>query len=482
MLIKVALSSVSEENALANLAAEPEGFDLDAQVARTRAAWNTILSTITVESPDAAQAKVFYTAMYHASIHPSVFSDVDGRCKGFNHEPIKNEGFTTYTVLSLWDTFRALMPLMELTFPAVTNDVIKSGLSQFRQTGQLPIWELVGNETHCMIGHHAIPVMASAILKGIGDFDKEEAWKAMVAAADDDRRGGKAYRELGYIPCDQEKESVSKLLEYCYDDWCMALVAKALNKPDEQARFLRRSGNWRNVFDAKLGFMRGKKADGTWQEPFNPRFSDHHNSPFTEGNAWQWLWFVPHDPNGLIEALGGKEAFVAKLDRLFSETSEIEGANKSLDISGLIGQYAHGNEPSHHTVYFYNIAGRPDRTQERVRQIVNELYTAKPDGLCGNDDCGQMSAWYVFNALGFYPMDPVLGEYQLGSPTFPRAQVNLPNGKVFTVVAEGASTANKYVQNVTLNSRALGRTHITYAELMAGGELRFTMGPQPAGH
>lgn len=479
LLIKVALSSVSETNALANLAVEQNDFDFDAQVARSRAAWNKLFSTITIETPDADQKKIFYTALYHASIHPSTFSDIDGRSKGFKHQPVTNAGFTTYTILSLWDTFRAQMPLLELTRPMVTNDTIKSGLSQFRQTGQLPIWELVGNETGSMIGHHAIPVIASAMLKGIGDFDKAEAWAALVAAANDTRQGGKVYQEQGWIPCDKERVALCKVLEYCYNDWCVAQVAKALGKNEEYAAFLKRSKNWQNVFDPTSGFFRPKRSDGTWLEPFDPL--KYHGptvqAHFVEGNAWQWLWFVPHDPDGLIKALGGKNAFVTKLDALFHDP--VGGKYAHHDVSVMIGLYSPGAEQAQQAPYLFNFASRPDRTQALVRQILTEAYTTKPDGISGNDDCGQLSAWYIFSALGFYPVDPVSGEYQLGSPLYPKATLNLPTGKQFTVLADNNSATNPYVQRVSLNGQVLNRTHITYQELMDGGTLRFIMGAQP---
>ncbi len=479
LAMRVGISSVSIEGALANLAAEPPPSGFDAVRAAARKAWNDELGRITVETPSDDLKKIFYTAMYHSFIFPGAFSDVDGRYKGYKDTVVKAEGFTKMHVLSLWDTFRALMPLVALVNPQVTSDTINSMLHQYQQTGQLPIWELAGDETMCMIGYHSIPVICEAWFKGIGGFDKAFAYEAMKAAANHDIRGLPLYRSMGYIPCDQEKESISKLVEYCYDDWCIAQVAKSLGRDEDYKEFMKRSQNYRNVFDAKTGFLRGKKADGTWLEPFDPKFSAHGEHVYTEGNAWQWLWFVPHDPEGLMGLLGGPKAFVAKLDQLFTESPEIKGENASMDISGLIGQYAHGNEPSHHTAYLYNFAGRPDRTQERVRAIVSTLYTSANNGLCGNDDCGQMSAWYVWNALGLYPMNPVSARYELGSPCFDRVTVKLGNGKTLTVAAGPGASKNPYVKSVSLNGRKLDRLFVTHDELAQGGELKFEMSATP---
>ena len=474
---QVALSSADLEGAQKNLAAEPQGAQFDAIRAAARAAWNQQLAKLEVEG-NADWKQTFYTALYHSFIAPCTFSDVDGRYKGYKHDTVKAEGYTQVTVLSLWDTFRALMPLFVLTNPEMTRNTICSGLAQFDQTGQLPIWELVGNETGCMIGYHCVPVIAEAIRKGVGGFDINHAYTAMKAAANGNTRGLPDYRAHGLIPCDKEKESVSKLLEYCYDDWCIAQVAAQLGKPDEAADFLKRSRNFSNVFDAQTGFFRPRKADGSWMTPFDPKLAGYGETGFTEGNAWQWNWFVLHDPRALIEMLGGNEKFVKRLDQLFRESSEVKSAGRAVvDMTGLIGQYCHGNEPSHHVIYLYNFAGRPDRTRAMAREVCTTLYSSKVDGLCGNDDCGQMSAWYVFNALGFYPLNPASGRYELGAPLFDRATLRLPNGKTFSVVGAGDPAKNAGVKAISLNGQPLDRLYITYEEIMAGGELRFEMTP-----
>ena len=477
--MQVALSSADEEGAMNNLNSEPANPDFDGIRTAARMAWCRELARINVETADEDLKKIFYTALYHAFFAPAVFSDIDGRYKGYKGDVVKAEGYTKYHILSLWDTFRALKPLLALLRPDLTNDIVKSMLDQYGQTGRLPVWELAGTDTMCMIGYPSVPVMADAWLKNIGDFDRTLAYEAMKAAANDDLRGLPFFRRLGYIPCDQEKEAVSKMVEYCYDDWCIAQVAQALGRTVDYDEFMKRSRYYRNIFEPKTGFLRGKRADGTWAEPFDPKFSAHGTHYYTEGNAWQWLWFVPHDVGGLMELLGGPEKFAAKLDRLFAESPEIKGEHASADISGLIGQYAHGNEPSHHTAYLYNYAGQPRKTQERVRQICSTLYTSKTNGLCGNDDCGQMSAWYVFSAMGFYPVNPVSGRYDLGSPLFDKVMMRVPNGRVFTVVAENAGPKNVHVESVRLNGRLLDRLYVTYDEIVQGGELRFEMAAAP---
>ena len=473
---QVALSSADLDGAQKNLAAEPTA-KFDEVRAATRAAWNQQLAKIEVEG-NGDWKKTFYTALYHSFVAPCTFSDVDGRYKGYKHETVKAEGYTQVTVLSLWDTFRALMPLFVLTNPEMTRNTICSGLAQFDQTGQLPIWELVGNETGCMIGYHCVPVICEAIRKGIGGFDIEHAYTAMKAAAEGNTRGLPDYRAHGVIPCEKEKESVSKLLEYCYDDWCIAQVAAKLGKTGDAAELLKRSKNFHNVFDASTGFFRPRKSDGSWLAPFDPKLAGYGETGFTEGNAWQWNWFVLHDPNALIEMLGGPEKFVKRLDQLFLESAIVKSAGRTVvDMTGMVGQDCQGNEPSHHVVYLYNSAGRPDRTRVMARTLCTTLYTSKADGLCGNDDCGQMSAWYVFNALGFYPLNPAGGRYELGAPMFDRAVWHLPNGKTFTIVGTNDPAKNAGVKTISLNGQPLDRLYITYEEIMAGGELRFEMAP-----
>lgn len=478
LLVKVGLSSVSEEGAMENLKAESPGWDFDAIHLKAREAWNEELRRIEVKTNKEELKKVFYTAAYHSYIAPTTFSDIDGRYPGFLGKPMKAEGFTKYSTLSLWDTFRALMPLVELTKPDLTNETIKSMLAQYQETGALPIWELMGNETGTMIGNHSIPIIASAMLKGIGNFDRDLAYEAMLKTVEGSARGMDHYRTWGYIPCEKEIEAVSKHLEYCYDDWCVAQVAQSRGNLGDYHRLLKRSESWRNIYDPSVGFMRGKRSDGSWDTPFDPKYSDHRRYHYCEGNAWQWLWFVPHDIEGLKEAMGGEKKFRAKIDQLFSESSELTGSNPSKgDVTGMIGQYSQGNEPDHHVSYLYNFTEAPSKTGDLVKQILSTLFSSKRDGLCGNDDCGQMSAWFVFSAMGFYPVNPVSGEYQIGLPLFDQVTMRLPNGKEFKVVAETLSEKNSSVQALSLNGKKLDRRFVTYQEVLSGGELKFVMGP-----
>lgn len=477
--LKVAISSVDIQGAMQNLETDKNGWDFEKAKEMADLAWEKELAKIKIETQDISRKKVFYTALYHTCIAPALFSDIDGRYKGFKGFPVKAEGYKRYTILSLWDTFRALKPLYTLINPDLTDNLVHSMLDQYRQTGWLPFWELHGNETWCMIGYHSLPVIADAILKGIGSFDVEQAYKAMKEVADSNYGGLAYYKEMNYIPSDKENESASKTLEYCFDDWCLAQVAKKLGHIDDYERYMKRSGNYKNLYDPESGFIRGRLSTGEWAEPFDPRFSRHRNDYFTEGNSWQWSWFAPHDVMGLIHLHGGESAFVEKLDRLFNESSEISGEDSSIDISGLIGQYAHGNEPSHHTAYLYNSAGVPWKTQETVNRIMNTLYSSSPDGLCGNEDCGQMSAWYVFSAMGFYPMNPVGGWYELGAPQFDRVILNLSEGKEFVIETRNLSKENIYIQRVELNGTILDSFRISYSDIIKGGKLIFTMGPEP---
>ena len=372
--------------------------------------------------------------------------DVDGQYRGRDFKIHSAEGFDYYTVFSLWDTFRGEHPLFTLTQKKRTIDFIKTMIAQFEQGGRLPVWELAANETECMIGYHSIPVIVDAYMKGIRDFDAEKAFEAMKYSAELDHFGLKSYKEYGYIPAEDEAESVSKTLEYAYDDWCIAIMAKELGKMDDYKRYMERAQSYKNIFDPTTGFMRAK-MNGRWFEPFDPR---EVNFNYTEANSWQYSFFVPQDINGLVEMVGGKEKFIERLDQLFSESSETTGREQS-DITGLIGQYAHGNEPSHHMAYLYNYVGKPWKTQLRTRQIMDELYTDRPDGLCGNEDCGQMSAWYVLNAMGFYPVTPGDQAYSIGSPLFEKVTLNLENGKIFKVITKNNSSLNKFIQSAKLN-------------------------------
>lgn len=479
VMVKVGVSSVSVENALVNLDGSLPGWDFEATQTAASDAWEKELSKIKIQTTDSVQKTIFYTAMYHTMVSPALFSDSNGEFKGIKGDVQKADGYNRYTVFSLWDTYRALHPLLTLTQQPRVNDMVKSMLDQYRQTGLLPVWELEGNETFCMVGNHSIPVIAEAILKGIGDFDHELAFEAMKATSMNDRDGMGLYDKLGYMPADKIQQSVAKSLEVAIDDWCVAAVAQKLGKTEDAAYFSKRAESFKAYFDKETGFMRGKLSNGKWTTPFDPAFSKHEGSDYTEGNGWQYLWLVPQNVNGLIELLGGKEPFADKLDQLFKVEEGVKGKEASSDISGLIGAYAHGNEPGHHTSFLYNYAGRAWRTQELNRQIQTEMYTAKPEGICGNEDCGQMSAWYIFSTMGFYPVNPSDLTYQFGSPLVQEAKIEIAPDKYFTMKAPQASVANKYIQEVKLNGQKLDRSFITHQEIMDGGTLEFTMGAEP---
>jgi len=477
--LKVAISSVDEDNAIANL--DTERGDFDAVRAKTRTAWEQALGAIEIEAPAATKTMVS-TALYHALMAPSIFSDADGRYRGPDDRVHKADGFTFHSTFSLWDTFRAEHPLLLLVQPERRNaDFVQSLLANQKESpfGILPVWQFHGRETWTMIGYHAVPVIADAYLKGVRGFDANAALDAMVKSASYGPYGGlDHYMKLGYVPIDKEPEAASKTVEYAYDDWTIARMARALGKDDVAAAFEKRSANWRNSFDAKTGFLRARKADGSFRTPFDPT-AINYGSDYTEGNAWQYSWFVPHDQAAMFALLGGDKAAVKKLDAMFDfDNSKIDYSHAE-DIAGLIGQYIHGNEPSHHVAYLYNFAGQPWRTQERLQQIVESQYKTGPEGLSGNDDLGQMSSWLVFTSLGFYPVAPGSNQYVLGRPFVNRAALTLPNGKRFTVLAEGLSDANRYVGKVMLNGKTLDRSYITHDELTAGGELRFTMQARP---
>lgn len=479
LISKTAISSASIEAAKKNLNADNNEFKFDSVIVEAKDVWNNELEKIIVETDNPDLKKTFYTALYHAFLSPYIFSDVDGSYKDYNHKQAKVD-FPKYTVLSLWDTFRALKPLFTITQPELTNDIVKSMLLQYDQTGLLPVWELMGNETGTMIGYHSIPVITDAIMKGIGDFDTEKAYEAMKASSMSDVEGLAYFREYKYIPSDMENESVSKTLEYCYDDWCIAQVAKKLGKDEDYKYYTERSQYYKNVFDKQIGFMRGKKSDGKWAEPFDPKYSQHRKDYFTEGNGWQWTWFVPHDVQGLSELYGSHEAFISKLDQLFTESSEIKGEDASSDITGLIGQYAHGNEPSHSTVFLYEVLNKDThKTQELVNNILTNLYSPTPEGLSGNEDCGQMSAWYIFSSAGLYPVSPGDNRYYFARPMFDKVTFNLANGKTFTIGTENQSLKNMFIKSASLNGKKLDRLYITHDELMNGGELLFVMDNKP---
>ena len=477
--VKVALSSVDEAGALANLASEPGDFD--AVRARTKAAWQQALGALDLTAPAPIRRSV-YTALYHALLAPSVAGDVDGRYRGPDNAVHQADGFTFRSTFSLWDTFRAEHPLLTIIQPPqVTTDVVRSLLASARESpfGILPVWQYQGRETWTMIGYHAVPVIADAYLKGIGGFDPNEALDAMVASATYAPYGGLGdYMKLGYVAVDREPEAASKTVEYAYDDWAIARMARKLGRGDVAATFETRAGYWRNSFDARTGWVRARLSTGAFREPFDP-VSIKYGSDYTEGDAWQYSWFMPQDEGGLVRLLGGDAATVRKLDAMFDYDDSTLDYSGSEDIAGLIGQYIHGNEPSHSVAYLYDYAGAPWRTQERLKQIVDSQYKPTPDGLAGNDDLGQMSAWLVFTSLGFYPVTPGSLQYAIGRPFVERAVLNLPNGRRLTVVAEHLSDANRYVGRVTLNGVALTRSYVTHEEIEAGGELCFTMQATP---
>ncbi len=456
MQVRIGISAVSEAGARANLDAEIPDWNFDGVRAKAQQAWNKELSTIDVQGGTKDEQTIFYTALYHCFLVPNLFQDVDGQYRGTDGKVHQAEGFTNYSVFSLWDTYRAYHPLMNLIRQKRSTDWINTFLHQYKNGGMLPVWELHGNETFCMIGYHSVPVITDAYQKGIRGFDAKLALEAMRSYAESDRFGLKAYRELGYIPNDMEHESVSKTLEYAYDDWCIAEMARMLGDTKTEGVYRMRAQNYRNVFDPSTGHMRGK-VGVMWYAPFDPR---EINNFFTEGNSWQYSFAVQHDIEGLMQLHGGQEAFYKKLEDLFTTSSQTTGRDQA-DVTGLIGQYAQGNEPSHHMAYLFNKAGRPWRTQELLQQICRDFYRNDPDGLIGNEDCGQMSAWYVFTAMGLYPVTPGKGEYELGIPVFDAVRIRLENGRTLAIRTKGRSKGINYVQGVRVDRVALNRSGTT---------------------
>jgi predicted alpha-1,2-mannosidase len=474
MLVKVGLSAVSTENARLNRETELPGWNFEKARRNANKLWHRELSRIEVQDDDQDRKTVFYTALYRAMVSPNLYSDVDGSYRGHDMKIHKTDGFDYYTVFSLWDTFRTLHPMLAITHRQRTEDFIKTMLLQYQQGGLLPVWELAANETNCMIGYHAVPVIADAYMKGIRGFDEELALEAMVESAQQDHFGLEWYKSKGYIPADKESESVSKTLEYAYDDWCIAQMAKELGNDEMYEKFIKRAQYYKNIFDPQTGFMRAK-INETWFSPFDPW---EVNFNYTEANAWQYSMYVPQDVSGLMNLLGGPDSLAARLDQLFEAEQSTTGRHQS-DITGLIGQYAHGNEPSHHKAYLYNFCGYPWKTQERVRQIMDELYTSMPDGLCGNEDCGQMSAWYIMSALGFYPVTPASNNYIIGSPVFDKVILHLENGEELIIEAENQSPENKYIQTVSFNGNVQAKSYLTHQQIEGGGYLKFVMGKNP---
>ncbi|GAA4494643.1 GH92 family glycosyl hydrolase [Gluconacetobacter tumulicola] len=478
--VKVAISPVSETNAIANLDKEGPGWDFDARRAEATAMWNRALSVIDAAgTPD--QRTQFYTALYHAMLAPTLSMDTNGEYRGPDQEIHKAQGFGFYSTWSTWDVYRAQQPLMALLRPDMSTQFVRSLIAaqQASPVGVLPVWSYQGLETWCMTGYHAVPIIADAYLAGVRGFDADAALNAMVASATSPVYGDLTdYIRLGYVPIDKEAEAGSKTLEYAYDDWSLARMARAMGRTRIAEQFEKRAGNWRNEWDPQTGFMRARLSTGQFHTPFDPTAAAY-GSDYTEGNAWQYLWFVPQDVPGLIEAMGGDAPFIARLDTLFDTRVDPAQFKNVEDISGLIGWYAHGNEPSHHIAYLYDYAGAPWKTQQRLKQIMDSQYSGRPDGLAGNDDLGQTSAWYLFTALGFYPVAPGSNDYTIGRPFVPRAAIHLPNGRTFTMVADHLDAAHPYVAAVTLNGKPQDLLHLRQQDILNGGELRFVMQAEP---
>lgn len=474
LLVKVGLSAVSAEGALKNLEAEQKGFDFNATLAAAKKEWNKELSKIQVEGGTKDEQTIFYTALYHTNINPNVYLDVDGQYRGTDDKIHTAKGFTNYTVFSLWDTHRAYHPLMTIINQKKTVDWINTFLAQDEQGGMLPVWELSANETFCMIGYHSVPVIVDAYQKGIRGFDAQKALKAMRRYAESDRFGLAHYRANGFLSNDKEPESVSKTLEYAYDDWCIAQMAKWLGDTATHRTYLQRAQYYKNMYDPSTGHMRGKLG-AMWYSPFDPREINHF---YTEGNSWQYSFTAQQDIAGLMQLHGGHDAFAKKLSELFTGVSKTTGRDQS-DVTGLIGQYAQGNEPSHHMAYLFNYVAQPWQTQFYLNKIYKDFYKNAPDGLIGNEDCGQMSAWYILSAMGFYPVTPGNGDYILGTPVFDKVTINLENGKQFVVTADRKSKDDFYVQSVQLNGKQQTASYILHTDVMKGSKLHFTLGGTP---
>lgn len=475
--MKVALSPTSEEGAQLNMQTELSGWDFEKTIADAKAAWNKELNKVKVYTTDEASKKIFYTSLYHTLFAPSEFCDVNGDYYGADKQMHKGEGFVNYTTFSLWDTYRAAQPLMTILHPEKMSDVINTMLHIHQQQGKLPVWHLMGCETNCMVGNPGVPVVADAILKDIKGFDTELAFKALKESSMLPERGMEHRIEYGFIPADKMTEAIAYDMEYAIADWAVAQAAQKLGKQEDYEYFLKRSKSYKNYFDASTGFMRGKMLDGSWRTPFSPYASSHREDDYCEGNAWQYTWLVPHDVEGLVECFGSKEAFVNKLDSLFLANGDM-GEASSPDISGLIGQYAHGNEPSHHTVYLYTLVGQPWKTADRIKEILHTMYTDQPDGLSGNEDVGQMSAWYILSSFGFYQVEPAGGKFVFGYPNFDKVEITVPAGK-FVIERENKGQQNNYIQGIVLNGTEYKKPWIEYADIMKGGELKFLMGDEP---
>lgn len=482
ILVTTAISGVSMEGAARNLAAEAPADDFDKYLAATRKNWNEQLSKVEIKSNDIDEKVKFYTALYHSMLAPTIYSDVDGAYYGPDRQVHQADGWTNYSTFSLWDTYRAAHPLYTYIEPQRVNDMVKSFLAFSEQNGRLPVWNFYGSETDMMIGYHAIPVIVDAYLKGIGDFDPKKALAACVATANiDEYRGIGLYKKYGYVPYDvtdhynSENWSLSKTLEYAYDDYCIARMAEKLGEKQIADEFYKRSLNYKNVYNSQTTFMQPRNNKGSFIENFSP---DDYTPHICESNGWQYFWSVQQDVDGLISLVGGKERFTQKLDSMFTYNPS---ADEDLPIfsTGMIGQYAHGNEPSHHVIYLFNAIGQPWKTQKYAAEVMHELYKNTPAGLCGNEDCGQMSAWYVFSAMGFYPVDPISGKYEIGTPMYPEMKMHLANGKTFTILAPAVSKENIYIQSVKLDGKPYDKSYITHEQIMNGSIFEFEMGNKP---
>ena len=481
ILVTTGISGVSMEGAKKNLLVEAPKNDFDLYRKQAAGEWDKQLGKIAVKSNNEDDKVKFYTALYHSMIAPTIFSDVDGAYFGPDGKHHQTDGWTNYCTFSLWDTFRAAHPLFTYTEPERTNDMIKSFLNFYQQEGALPLWNLYGWETDMMIGYHAVPVIVDAFMKGIGDFDANLALEACVASANrNDYQGIGDYKKLGYIPnhsnpAKRQNWSLSKTMEYAYDDYCIAVMAQKLGKKDIADEFFKRSQNYKNLYNPASSFFQARDEKGNFAAKFSP---NDYTVDICESNGWQYFWYAPHDIDGLISLVGGEKRFTEKLDSMFTYVPK---SDEELPIfsTGMIGQYAHGNEPGHHIIYLYNKIGQPWKTQKYVAQVLHELYKNTPDGLCGNEDCGQMSAWFVFSSMGFYPIDPVSGNYEIGTPLFPEMKLNLTNGKTFTVLAPNVSAENIYIQSVKCNGQPYDKSYITHAQIMNGDTFEFEMGNKP---
>lgn len=482
ILVTTAISGVSMEGAARNLAAEAPADDFDKYLAVTRKNWNEQLSKVEIKSNDIDEKVKFYTALYHSMLAPTIYSDVDGAYYGPDKQVHQADGWTNYSTFSLWDTYRAAHPLYTYIEPQRVNDMVKSFLAFSEQNGRLPVWNFYGSETDMMIGYHAVPVIVDAYLKGIGDFDPKKALATCVATANiDEYRGIGLYKKYGYVPYDvtdhynSENWSLSKTLEYAYDDYCIARMAEKLGEKQIADEFYKRSRNYKNVYNSQTTFMQPRNNKGSFIEDFSP---DDYTPHICESNGWQYFWSVQQDVDGLISLVGGKERFAQKLDSMFTYNPS---ADEDLPIfsTGMIGQYAHGNEPSHHVIYLFNAIGQPWKTQKYAVEVMHELYKNTPAGLCGNEDCGQMSAWYVFSAMGFYPVDPISGKYEIGTPMYPEMKMHLANGKTFTILAPAVSKENIYIQSVKLDGKPYDKSYITHEQIMNGSIFEFEMGNKP---